>query len=213
MIDALKTSSFGLAFTSYPTAIEVFPGDIWLRALLGLGFFLMLLTLGVDSAFSIVEATATSVHDKFRMNREKLVRWLCIVGFVLGLAFCFGSGIYWLDINDLFLATYSLPLVALVQTVVIGWLIGSKKLKALQDNINERSELKEGFFWLWSIKLVTPVMLAFNLFLVFQALLEEGYSGYPTWALLLADAIPAGLLIVFGVVVALTKGAGDEDED
>ena len=56
-------------------------------------------------------------------------------------------------------------------------------------------------------------MLAFNLFLVFQSLLDEGYGGYPTWALLLAGAIPAGLLIVIGVLVARLKGAGDEDED
>ena len=213
VIDALKTSSFGLAFTSYPTAIEVFPGGVRIQALLGLGFFVMLLTLGIDSAFSIVEATATAVYDKFRMKRSRLVFALCAIGFLFGLIFCFGSGIYWLDVNDRFLAEYSLPLVALVQTVALGWLIGSRKLKALQDDINRRSELKAGFFWLWSIKLVTPVVLAYSLYIVFKDLIESGYGDYPTEALLLAGAVPAGLLIVIGILLSTMKGAGDDDED
>jgi len=213
VIDALKTSSFGLAFTSYPTAIEVFPGGVRLQALLGLGFFVMLLTLGIDSAFSIVEATATAVYDKFRWKRSRLVFGLCAAGFVLGLVFCFGSGIYWLDVNDRFLAEYSLPLVALVQTVVLGWLIGTKKLKALQDDINRRSELKAGFFWLWSIKLVTPAVLAYSMYLVFADLIAEGYGGFSTTTLLLAGAIPAGLLIVIGILLSMVKGAGDEDDE
>lgn len=210
-IGDLSATTFGLAFTSYPTAIEVFPGGVRVQALLGFGFFLMLLTLGIDSAFSIVEATATAAYDKFRMNRSKLVIVLCATGFIFGLAFCFGSGIFWLDICDRFLAEYSLPLVALVQTIVLGWIIGRRKLQALQDDINRRSELKAGSFWKWSLKVVTPVMLAFNLFVVYQGLATKGYEGYSTTALLLAGGIPAGLMIILAFVLTFMKGARHED--
>ena len=60
-IDDLTVSGGGLAFVSYPTAIENFQMAMWLKGLLALGFFVMLLTLGVDSAFSIVEAVSAAV--------------------------------------------------------------------------------------------------------------------------------------------------------
>lgn len=211
VIEALKTSSFGLAFTSYPTAIEVFPGGVTVQAFLGLGFFVMLLSLGIDSAFSIVEAAATAAYDKFRWSREKLVFWLCVVLCLLGLLYCTGAGIYWLTVNDRFLSDYSLPLAAVVQAVVIGWLIGRKKLKALQDDINRRSEIRAGPIWLWSIKVVTPVVLAYSLYLVLGDLIRTGYGGFPTRVLVAAGAIPAATLVVIAFLLSSVKGAGDED--
>jgi NSS family neurotransmitter:Na+ symporter len=209
----LKTSSFGLAFTSYPTAIENFPGGIRTQALLGFGFFIMLLTLGIDSAFSIIEAVATAAYDKFRIHKGKLSIILCVAGFLLGLIFAFDQGLNWLDINDRFLAEYSLPLVALVQTVVLGWLIGSKKFQALQDDVNNRSEIKAGWAWKWSIKVITPGVLLISLVLVFKELFLNGYGGFDTLPLLLAGAIPAGLLILGSFVLMAMKGADDADAE
>jgi NSS family neurotransmitter:Na+ symporter len=52
-----KTSSIGLAFVAYPAAIETLPGtNFWILMLSG-----TLFTLGIDSAFSIVEATVTVI--------------------------------------------------------------------------------------------------------------------------------------------------------
>ena len=210
-IPDLQATSFGLAFTSYPEAISQFPGGSVIQGLLGFGFFVMLLTLGVDSAFSIVEAVATAMHDKFKMPRKHLVAVLCSACCVLGFIFCFGSGLHWLDINDNFLANYSLPLVALVQAVLLGWIIGRKRFQALQDDINRRSELRAGAFWKWSLKLITPLGLGAGLFMVFKHLLAEGYGGYPTAAILWAGAVPAVLLLLASFVLASLKGAGDED--
>ena len=49
----------GLAFVVFPTALSVMPGS-WVFAIL---FFLMLLALGIDSAFSMGEALNTAVSD------------------------------------------------------------------------------------------------------------------------------------------------------
>ncbi|MFV1958263.1 MAG: sodium-dependent transporter [Planctomycetota bacterium] len=213
-IPDLKATSFGLAFTSYPTAIGHFPGAPWLQGLLGLGFFVMLLTLGIDSAFSIIEAVATAVHDKFLVRRERIVLWLCVGGCVLGLVYCFGAGLYWLDIADNFLANYSLPLVALVQTIVLGWIMGRKKFQAFQDDINRRSELPAGFLWKWSIKVVTPLVLAVSLVLLFLSLAESGgYGGYPFAALIWVGAVPVTVILLLSFGLAAVKGAGDDDHD
>ena len=93
----------------------------------------MLLTLGIDSAFSIVEAVATAMYDKFRMKRETLTKLLCIGGFLMGLIYTFGSGNYWLDITDKFLSDYGLAMVALVQCLLVAWIIPRAKFKALME--------------------------------------------------------------------------------
>ena len=163
----------------------------------------MLLTLGIDSAFSIIEAVATAAYDKFKIKRGTLTLMLCTAGFVLGLVYCFQSGLHWLDVNDRFLATYSLSLVALVQTIVIGWMIGRKKFQELQDDIT----------WVVSIKIITPAVLLVSFVLVFADLLDEGYGTYDTSVLWGAGAIPAIAIIVLSIVLMRVKGAGDAEDD
>ncbi len=210
-IPDIESSSFGLAFTSYPTAIELFPGGGRLQALLGLGFFVMLLTLGIDSAFSIIEAVATAFHDKFRVKRKWLVIGLCAMCCALGFVYCFGAGLYWLDINDHFLGDFSLPVVALLQALVFGWLIGSKRFKEIQDDLNGRSELQAGFFWTLSVKLITPLVLGWILVLSLMDLAKSGYGDYATGPIYWAGAIPALFLIVVSIVLACWKGVPDDE--
>ncbi len=208
----LKTTSFGLAFTSYPTAVENFPGTGSFQALLGLLFFLMLLTLGVDSAFSIVEAMATAMYDKFRMNRQRLTQMLCGGGFLMGLIYCFGTGLSWLDITDKYLTDYGLTMVALTQCLLVGWVISKSRFKELQDEINKRSEFRVGAFWKWSLKAITPLVLIVTLWLASKKLIAEGYGGYPTDKLIIFGVAPAAIVLVLSFVLMNMKGAGDDED-
>jgi SNF family Na+-dependent transporter len=54
-----NTSSSGLAFVAYPAAAETMPGSNFWILLLGLTLF----TLGIDTAFSLVEAISTVIYD------------------------------------------------------------------------------------------------------------------------------------------------------
>ena len=54
-----SVSSIGLAFIAYPTAIDMLSASNLWSALLALTLF----TLGLDSAFSLVEAASTVVSD------------------------------------------------------------------------------------------------------------------------------------------------------
>ncbi len=209
----LQTSSFGLAFTSYPTAVENFPGGGHVQAFIGFGFFVMLLTLGVDSAFSIVEAVATAMHDKFGADRGKITIGLCVVGFLMGLIYCTGSGLVWLDSTDKFLTDYGLTLVALVQCLLVGWIIGDKKFKDLQDNINGRSEFKVGRFWMISLKFVTPAVLIWTFYSVVTDILANGYEGYSKFPLIVFGVLPALLVLVLSFVLMNMKGVDDVDAD
>ena len=212
----LQTTSFGLAFTSYPTAVANFEVAGWLQALIGLGFFLMLLTLGVDSAFSIVEAMSTAVYDKFRITREKLTLMLCVGGFLLGLVYCFRAGLYWLDITDHYMNNYGLTLVALTQCLLVAWIMPKKKLDDMQREINERSELTIGRFWRFSLRFVTPAVLIVVFIWTIKGLFEDGmyggkkYAGVPT---VVFGVAPALLVVALALFLMKTKGAGDVEEE
>jgi solute carrier family 6 (neurotransmitter transporter, glycine) member 5/9 len=55
-------------------------------------FFLMLLTLGIDSQFASVENVFTAILDQFpRLRKRKswVILIICIVFFLLGLPLCF----------------------------------------------------------------------------------------------------------------------------
>ena len=200
-----------LAFSTYPTAIENFPGGVTFQAVVAVGFFVMLLTLGVDSAFSIVEAVSAAMKDKFKASRAKVVTLLCVTGFLMGLIFCFGAGQFWLDITDKFMSDYGLALVALVQCLLIAWILPRDKFDAIQRDANERSELKTGVMWRISLRFITPVVLITTFILSFKDLLADGYGGYePIW-LLIFGALPAALVLVASFLFQAMKGASDED--
>ncbi|MFQ5843626.1 MAG: sodium-dependent transporter, partial [Planctomycetota bacterium] len=204
-------TSFGLAFTSYPTAVENFPGGTGFQAVIAVGFFLMLLTLGVDSAFSIVEAVATAMYDKFRIKRTTLTRLLCVTGFVMGLVFCFGSGLFWLDTTDKFLNDYGLALVALVQCVLVAWVIPRSKFRELKEDLNARSEVRAGRMWEISLRWITPIVLGTAIVLNTHNLIVDGYEDYPTWGLLVGGAAPAALVLIAAFLLMNMRGRGDAD--
>merc|ERR1719266_986606 len=72
----------GLVFGAFPVAIAEFAGANFFSII----FYLTLMLLGIDSAFSIVEAISTVIYDsdlnKFRMqlSRMQISVILCVVG-------------------------------------------------------------------------------------------------------------------------------------
>ncbi|VDM49797.1 unnamed protein product [Toxocara canis] len=77
----------GLVFVVYPEALATMPGaSIW-----SIIFFLMLLTLGLDSSFGGSEAIITALSDEFPMlkrRRETFVALLFSFYMVVGIAMC-----------------------------------------------------------------------------------------------------------------------------
>ena len=82
----------------------------------------MLLLLGIDSAFSLVEGAASALVEKLRISHASITFLLCVTGFVLGLLFCTQAGIHWVGWADHICNDIGLPLVMLLQCIVAGWL-------------------------------------------------------------------------------------------
>ncbi len=196
-----------LAFVTYPEAIQQIDMAVGLQALLAVGFFVMLLTLGIDSAFSIVEAVAAAMKDKFDVSRGVVVTSLCVGGFLMGLIYCFGRGADWLGITDSYMGDYGLPLVALVQCLLVAWVIPKKKFQELQDDINARSELTTGKLWVFCLKYVTPAVLIWSLVKYTMKLIDKGIN----LDIVVFGVVPAGAVLILAVVLQAIKTRKDEE--
>lgn len=195
----------GLAFVTIPTAISKLP---FAAALFGLIFFVTLLTLGIDSLFSLVEADVTAIMDKWGLKRTHATFGVCLLAFLIGLVFSSRGGLYWLDIVDHWINNYGIALVGLAEVIVIGYVFGTKPFR---EFLNEVSEVKVGIWWDIMIKYVTPLILGITVLTALFAELSKAYEGYPMWAL-----VVGGWLMVVGVVVVsifLAKMKGKVVED
>ncbi len=192
----LEVGGAGLAFISYPTAIELLPGGPLAQAAFAVALFVMLFTLGIDSAFSIVEAAAASIEDRFGLDRGPVVTGLCVVGFAAGVIFTHSDAAPWFAAADRYVGDISLVLVGWFQAMIVGWWMGRRQLSELRAHINENSDFPVGRWWDFSIRYLIPVglgiIIALNVAAEVRAVFE---ATAPPW-----DAILFGWLPTIGVL-------------
>jgi NSS family neurotransmitter:Na+ symporter len=169
----------GLAFVTYPTIIRLLPFG---ASIFGVVFFLMLLTLGIDSAFSLVEAVVTGGMEKWRISRKKANLGVCLLAFAGGLVFATKGGLFWLDIVDHFLSNFGLVLVGILECVGIGYIY---KASRMRDHVNQVSEIQIGKWWDFAVRYLTPIILIILMALTLIERIQTPYENYPQWALFL----------------------------
>jgi NSS family neurotransmitter:Na+ symporter len=173
----VAASGPGLAFVAFPAALAALPGAKFFSIL----FFVMLITLGIDSAFSLLEAAATAVHDRYpNLTRKRVLQGLCVVGFLISLLFVTNAGLYWLDIVDHWMNAYGLVGVGLAEAVIVSTMLGTRKLK---QEMNEHTVRPVGKIWEISLWVITPFALIITLILSFQGEFTAPYGDYPAKAL------------------------------
>ncbi|MCP4651801.1 MAG: sodium-dependent transporter [Candidatus Omnitrophica bacterium] len=176
-ISELAASGPSLAFIVFPKALSLIP----FAPVFAVLFFIMLVTLAIDSAFSLVEAAATVIHDKYPdLRKEDISLYVCVIGFSCGIIFASFAGLYYLDITDHFITNYGLVIAGLLEAIAIGWFYGAEKLRKY---INSVSDVKIGKWWSILIKFVIPVLLIALLINSFIQDIRTPYEGYPQWAI------------------------------
>ncbi|MFC2091803.1 sodium-dependent transporter, partial [Elusimicrobiota bacterium] len=179
-VDEVVQQSIGLAFVAYPKAISLMPS---FSKVFGILFFTILVFAGISSSISILEAFTSSLMDKFHMSRRPVVSVLCLMGFLGGIVFTTGAGLYWLDIVDHYITTYGLVTVGILECLVIGWHLKSEKMRA---HINKASIMKIGKLWDFSIRFLTPAVLIVILISSLFGEFTQPYGGYPVvWLILI----------------------------
>ncbi|MFO7950921.1 MAG: sodium-dependent transporter [Candidatus Fermentibacteraceae bacterium] len=147
----------GLTFVAYPHIISGLPG----ARIFGVLFFLMLLTLAVDSAFSLVEAVTSSVKDKWKTTHKRANLTVGAIAFLLGLPMLTGAGLHILDIADHFMNSFGLTLVVLGEVIILGWGVGAAKQR---EYINRYSSFRVGPWWDICVRWIIPMGILWMLY-------------------------------------------------
>ncbi len=205
-IEEVAGAGVGLAFVTYPNAISMLPGGPVVVGFFGIVFFLTLLTLGIDSAFSLVESNVAGFSDKFGWNKRKTTLGIIILLFLVGLIFSAKAGLYWLDIVDHYINSYGLVIAGILEAIAIGWYY---KPETLRSYFNPISEYKIGSWWNGMVKYVIPIVLIYLLIQNFIGDVKTPYGGY---ALTFQWLGGWGMLIAVGLVSIILGSVGSRED-
>lgn len=157
----------GLAFMVYPEVVARLPiSPLW-----SFLFFFMLITLGLDSQFALLETVQTAVLDRFPSLRDHKFLILLLVstaGYAGGIIFTTQSGILWLGLFDQYAANFSVSIIAITECLLISWYYGTERfIRDIEKMIGVRSE-RWRWMWTWIWKLVTPSTLIVSIFFIYK---------------------------------------------
>jgi hypothetical protein len=190
-VQVVTSSGPGLTFVTYPTIINHLPVA---PQLFGVLFFLMLLTLAVDSAFSLVEAAAASLRDKWGWSHTRSNLSIAAVGLLLGVPFALGFGLYWLDIVDRFITQFGLTVVCLGQCLLLGWAVKSERDRPAES----WDRMKRALPWAGIAFAVTAIVITALVLLSGQSVLARSP----------VIVIGADAVALFVLLVAFTRRRG-----
>ncbi|GAB6156956.1 sodium-dependent transporter [Desulfotomaculum varum] len=189
----------GLAFITFPAAI----GTLGSAApFFGVLFFLALTFAGITSLISINEAAIAALMDKFNIGRKPATIFYTVTAAACSLLFATGGGLYILDIVDHFTNNFGIVFGGLLEVLLIGWLFN---LQSIKDHINPISDFKVGSWWLFSIKVVTPLVAGYTGIMTLISDLKKPYEGYPPEALFWMGWFVLIVITVGGVLMASLK--------
>lgn len=152
----------GLVFIAYPEAVTQMPiPQLW-----SFLFFSMIITLGLDSQFTLTETITTAIMDQFpklRQNKEKVAISTGIVGFLLGLTMCTRGGIFMFELVNWYSAACGLLFCGIAEVIATVYVYGHKNffINIEEMEVNLPRFMKYYFLTMW--KVLTPLTLIFVL--------------------------------------------------
>uniref|UniRef100_A0A0A9ZDX5 Transporter n=1 Tax=Lygus hesperus TaxID=30085 RepID=A0A0A9ZDX5_LYGHE len=176
----------GLMFVVYPQALSKMPvSSLW-----AVFFFFMLLCLGLNSQFAIVEVVVTALQDgfpnwikKILVCHEIVVLVICIISFLLGLPLITQGGIYVFQLVDHYALSNSIMPIAFFETIAVAWFYGAGRLS---KNIELMSGETPYFYFrvCWVVAAPSFILCVWILHLVDYEPLkyDNGHYTYPAWA-------------------------------
>ncbi|MEM0966759.1 MAG: sodium:calcium symporter [Verrucomicrobiota bacterium] len=121
---SMGLSTFGVGFTALPMVFAEMPAGQFF----GFAFFFLLFLAAVTSSLSMLQPGIAYLEDSLQINRRQSVS---VLGFVTGiggvLVIYFSAGLKLLDTLDFWITNLLMVLLAFIQVVLFGWVIGIKK--------------------------------------------------------------------------------------
>ncbi|XP_047585749.1 sodium-dependent dopamine transporter isoform X2 [Lutra lutra] len=145
----------GLIFIIYPEALATLP----LSSAWAVIFFIMLLTLGIDSAMGGMESVITGLVDEFQLlhrHRELFTLFVVLATFLLSLFCVTNGGIYVFTLLDHFAAGTSILFGVLVEAIGVAWFYG---VRQFSEDIKQMTGQRPSLYWRLCWKFVSPCFL------------------------------------------------------
>lgn len=161
--------AFGLDPKAGPELVFITLPQIFLAMpagkIAGLLFFGLLVAAAVTSMISLLEVPVAYLMHRFSMRRWAATAWTGILGFVLGLPSAMSYGLLehfkWrnhqiLDNVDYVVSNFFLPAGAILIALFVGW-------RWNRQEAIDQADFGDGCagqLWLWSLRVVAPVLMA-----------------------------------------------------
>lgn len=208
-VDLVAEDGVGLAFTVYPDAVTRMP----VSALWALLFFIMLITLGLDSEFALVETVSSCLMDQFPLLRKHNILTLlaiCVVLFIAGLPLCTNGGAFVLQLMDHYSGGWNVLVLAFCECICVAWVYlfmggkGNRWKEDIRTMLGTETKWKwDIFYWWWAMNwfFITPALVLFILIFSWYDYSEVSYGDYeyPAWAAGIGWLLT--MFVVSGVVV------------
>ena len=194
----------GMAFVAFPYALAQLPGSAWWSFI----FFFTLVTLGIDSAFSITESVLMAVVDRTGWSRRVVLPVMSAIGLAVGLIFTTQGGLNWLGVvADTIDGTWGIAFVGLLECLALGWLW---RIDYLRRHANDRSDWKLGLWWDYLIRVFIPVILAslFAWSLYHDITAEQGFLKDTEGKWILTNCVGLGIVAAAPIVAIVLSFVG-----
>jgi len=183
-----SSSGTGLAFVAIAQGIRTFGAGANTMAVL---FFVMLLSLGLDTTFAWGETAVSYVQDwpllsRWRPRRSVVVAVICAVLFLCGLPYCTRMGAELLDVLDHYCTSYYLLLGCCLEAVMFIFDFGWGRLRqALKEATVGNTATPNGRwispYWRVCLVMVVPLATAALFVRTLAADIMRPYMGYPVF--------------------------------
>ncbi|XP_054272044.1 sodium- and chloride-dependent GABA transporter 1-like [Macrosteles quadrilineatus] len=181
-VSEVVKSGPGLVFLTYPEVVLKLPGAPAWAAI----FFSMLVILGIDSEFCIVESFITGMVDNWpetlRPHRAKFTMAVCVLLCLLGIPMVTQGGAYIFQLMDYYSASgMCLLWVCFFQTIAISWIFGAGKFI---DCVHQMMGVRPNRFWYFCWVFFAPATMVsiFIFYIVMYVPAKYGPYVYPDWA-------------------------------
>lgn len=148
-------SNMGLVFVVYPEILTSIRGAPFFSVL----FFVMLLTLGLDSVFAGAESIYTAISDEFPIlaRRPRLSRaCVVLVPFLASIPTLTYGGKYIVHFMDFFGTSPSIMFIVLCELIATAWLYGMDRFS---DDVEAMTGQRPSLYWRIACRYIAPLIL------------------------------------------------------
>lgn len=163
------TSGPSLMFVALPKVFEAMGAA---GTVVGIIFFIMVAFAALTSCVSIMETLVAGCMSTFKASRKKTSIVIAIIYAVLAAIICFGYNIFYfeitlpngaqqqqlLDVMDYISNSFLMPLIALITSIFVGWVIKPKWIIDEMQLNGEKFGRKNMYTVM--VKYITPVIMA-----------------------------------------------------